>query len=241
MSDVHPAATVLLLREDDGPAGFSVFMVRRSLSASFMPGAYVFPGGRVDAADRQGSVALPDDALLRRFSGALSLDDARAHLVAGARETLEEALIALPDPSYLRTWARWITPEAERKRFDAWFLVGRVPEGLEPGHDMAEVVASAWVDPKAAIEGYAESDLLLAPPTWHTLWDLSRWSSIDALLEEAATRVIQPVLPRFEEVDGAMAILLPGDPAYPSERPVDPEGPTRFVVGEGGRWWGIKG
>lgn len=44
-----PAATVLLLR--DGEQGLEVLMTRRSLSASFTPGAYVFPGGAIDAED----------------------------------------------------------------------------------------------------------------------------------------------------------------------------------------------
>lgn len=39
----RPAATVLLLR--DGDAGLEVLMTRRSANASFVPGAYVFPGG----------------------------------------------------------------------------------------------------------------------------------------------------------------------------------------------------
>ena len=45
------AATVLLLR--DGALGLEVLMTRRSSSASFAPGAYVFPGGGIDAADAQ--------------------------------------------------------------------------------------------------------------------------------------------------------------------------------------------
>jgi recombination protein RecT len=48
---VLPAATVLLLR--DGPQGLEVLMTRRSMTASFAPGAYVFPGGGIDAADAQ--------------------------------------------------------------------------------------------------------------------------------------------------------------------------------------------
>ena len=47
----RPAATVLLLR--DSPAGPEVLMTRRSPTASFAPGAYVFPGGGIDAADAQ--------------------------------------------------------------------------------------------------------------------------------------------------------------------------------------------
>ncbi|MFM2035495.1 MAG: Hydroxyacylglutathione hydrolase, partial [Pseudomonadota bacterium] len=45
------AATVLLLR--DSPQGLEVLMTRRSATASFAPGAYVFPGGGIDAADAQ--------------------------------------------------------------------------------------------------------------------------------------------------------------------------------------------
>jgi recombination protein RecT len=47
----RPAATVLLVR--DTPQGPEVLMTRRSATASFAPGAYVFPGGGIDAADAQ--------------------------------------------------------------------------------------------------------------------------------------------------------------------------------------------
>ncbi len=46
-----PAATVLLLR--DTLQGIEVLMTRRSMSASFAPGAYVFPGGGVDKLDEK--------------------------------------------------------------------------------------------------------------------------------------------------------------------------------------------
>ena len=45
----RPAATVLLLR--DSAAGIEVLMTRRSMTASFAPGAYVFPGGGIDVLD----------------------------------------------------------------------------------------------------------------------------------------------------------------------------------------------
>ena len=45
----RPAATVLLMR--DTAQGPEVLMTRRSAKASFAPGAYVFPGGGIDAAD----------------------------------------------------------------------------------------------------------------------------------------------------------------------------------------------
>lgn len=46
---VRDGATVALLR--DTPAGFEVFMLKRSSAAVFSPNAHVFPGGAVDAGD----------------------------------------------------------------------------------------------------------------------------------------------------------------------------------------------
>ena len=60
----RPAATTLVLR--DGAQGPEVLMVKRSPHASFMPGAYVFPGGAVDAADAETSCAEDAEALAER-------------------------------------------------------------------------------------------------------------------------------------------------------------------------------
>jgi 8-oxo-dGTP pyrophosphatase MutT (NUDIX family) len=56
----EPAATVVLMR--DGAAGPEALLLRRQRSSGFVPGAWVFPGGRVDAAD-----SAPE--LLRRLGG----------------------------------------------------------------------------------------------------------------------------------------------------------------------------
>ena len=87
------AATTLVVR--DGDAGLEVLMVRRSLQASFMPGAYVFPGGAVDAGD--GSVdhhAVCDESaeqLAQRIGTVTQVGDAAlAYAVAALRECFEE-------------------------------------------------------------------------------------------------------------------------------------------------------
>jgi glyoxylase-like metal-dependent hydrolase (beta-lactamase superfamily II)/8-oxo-dGTP pyrophosphatase MutT (NUDIX family) len=91
----RPAATLILLRDSD--AGPEVFMLQRSLNAAFVAGAYVFPGGSIDAAD-----AAPE--VLRRVVG---MTDAEAsaklglaggglgYWVAAVRECFEEAGILL--------------------------------------------------------------------------------------------------------------------------------------------------
>lgn len=88
----RPAATVLLLRDATaagGAGGIEVLMTRRSDKASFAPGAYVFPGGGIDALD-----AAPDThaAADRRPSQSdLHLTQA----IAAIRESFEELGILL--------------------------------------------------------------------------------------------------------------------------------------------------
>ena len=58
------AATVMLLRPAGADGGLEVYMLRRKSSMAFAPGAFVFPGGSVDArdADEQVAWAGPDPA-----------------------------------------------------------------------------------------------------------------------------------------------------------------------------------
>ena len=87
------AATTLVVR--DGDAGLEVLMVRRSMHASFMPGAYVFPGGAVDEADRAAASALVCDEtaaeLARRIGSVTQVGgQALAYAVAALRECFAE-------------------------------------------------------------------------------------------------------------------------------------------------------
>lgn len=79
------AATVIMLR--DGDEGLEVLMVERTRKADFAGGALLFPGGKVDPADREvitsGRCALSGD----------TPDDQRAIRIAGVREVFEEANI----------------------------------------------------------------------------------------------------------------------------------------------------
>jgi 8-oxo-dGTP pyrophosphatase MutT (NUDIX family) len=94
-AELRPASTVLVLR--DAPGGPQVFMVRRHHGNEFMAGAYVFPGGRVDGADRAAAGADwcdGADAAAARLAGVPDAD-ALAFLVAAARELFEEAGVLL--------------------------------------------------------------------------------------------------------------------------------------------------
>ena len=92
---LRDAATVMLVR--DGNAGLEVFMVRRTLSAAFAGGMYVFPGGAVDAADGGAEVEpLCDGVTDAAASAQLELPaGGLAFWVAAIRECFEEAGVLL--------------------------------------------------------------------------------------------------------------------------------------------------
>lgn len=84
---IVPAATLLLVR--DASTGLEVFMVKRHHAIDFVPGAMVFPGGKVDPAD-----ASPE--LAARCRGTEGLGDDEVVLrIAAIRESFEECGILL--------------------------------------------------------------------------------------------------------------------------------------------------
>ena len=98
------AATVMLLRPAaagaDGGDGIEVYMLRRKSSMAFAPGAYVFPGGSVDArdADEQVAWAGPEPGEWGRIFDAPP-ELACALVCAAVRETFEESGVLLAGPS----------------------------------------------------------------------------------------------------------------------------------------------
>ena len=96
------AATLIIV---DRIAGVpQVLMGRRRLDQVFMPGKYVFPGGRVDASDRTMDSAdelRPAELakLLLDMKGNQSATRARAIALAAIRETFEEAGLLIGSPS----------------------------------------------------------------------------------------------------------------------------------------------
>ena len=97
------AATVMLLRPprgETGASGLQVYMLRRQPSMAFAPGAFVFPGGSVDARDAEIEIgwAGPDAQQWGRMIDAPA-DLARALVCAAVRETFEECGVLLAGPT----------------------------------------------------------------------------------------------------------------------------------------------
>jgi recombination protein RecT len=203
------AATVLLLR--DSPQGIEVLMTRRSMTASFAPGAYVFPGGGIDAAD-----ALAHGQSTRR---ATQSDLHLTQAIAAIRESFEELGVLLArhaDGTHATTadiaaldrkapfaaqcaghglvlagadvfvLAHWITDRDLPRRFDVPFLVARMPEGQSPVADEAEQFEPVWVRPADALARHAAGGFFIIFPTIRTLQRLQAYPDVDAVLSACA-------------------------------------------------------
>ncbi|HEX6571504.1 MAG TPA: hypothetical protein VF055_05740 [Steroidobacteraceae bacterium] len=102
-ADIAPAATVLLLRESSAGA-LEVLMTKRAAGLSFMGGLWVFPGGRMEAADSapgvssRAALAAVESArhrMLDTGGAPVSAETALGLHVAACRETFEESGVLL--------------------------------------------------------------------------------------------------------------------------------------------------
>jgi 8-oxo-dGTP pyrophosphatase MutT (NUDIX family) len=191
----HPAATTVLLREND--AGPEVLLMRRNRSAGFVPGAYVFPGGRVDPAD-----AAPG---LGRHGEPPLASPPTPYWIAALRELFEEAGVLL---------ARSITGEYAMDTRDA--AVAALREALlQDRTSMLQVLAELemrpafdrmmpcahWITPVAEPRRFDTQFFLAALPSGRSARADAREMS-DALWLTAAD-----ALERFRE--GRLPMVFP--------------------------------
>jgi len=153
-ADHHPyfrpkdAATLILV--DRSSTTPKVLVGKRHDNVVFMPGKFVFPGGRVDKADYRVPVAAPIapelEANLLKGRPKIAASRAKSLAIAAIREACEETGLCLgrktegttprldgawkpfaeagllPDPSGLFLIARAITPPGRVRRFDTRFF-----------------------------------------------------------------------------------------------------------------------
>lgn len=119
----RPAATAALLRE--GPrGGLEVLLLRRSGRVGFIPGAYVFPGGRVDKAD--------EDPALTPFLVGLTPKEANGRL-GGPNQAPASAPATAPQPTRALSppaTAFWVAALRETFEEVGVFLAADPPECL---------------------------------------------------------------------------------------------------------------
>ena len=209
-------------------------MVERSEGMAFAAGALVFPGGRIDAADRslgQGTgldpamiaairetveetavpVALrpvPDAAAAQALQDALVADRSLA-------DVLDESGFAL-DRHALIPFARWVPKFHAVRRFDTLFFLARCPEGeWVPRVIDGECARAEWLAADEVLEREGRGEARLIFPTRRNLERLAQHSSFEEIRADALAYPIQPVTPWVAERDGERFITIPDHLGYP--------------------------
>jgi glyoxylase-like metal-dependent hydrolase (beta-lactamase superfamily II)/8-oxo-dGTP pyrophosphatase MutT (NUDIX family) len=200
---------VLLLR--DSPQGIEVLMTRRSATASFLPGAYVFPGGGIDAADAR------CHAVARRRPSQSDLQLTQA--IAAIRESFEELGVLLAhradgtavDQSDIArldrsaafagqcnahgltlaahevfVLAHWVGDRDLARRFDVPFLVARMPANQTPVADESEQFEPVWIRPAQALARHKAGEFFIIFPTIRTLERMQHYANVEAVLQACA-------------------------------------------------------
>ncbi len=207
-----PAATVALLRDRDGRS--EVLMLRKNSKIAF-GGLWVFPGGRIDEED---------------FRGTRDLEEAARN--AAVRETSEEANMSL-DGDAFHWFAHWTPPASTPVRFATWFFLASAPASSEEVQvDGGEIEEHIWIDPGDALKQHAREEIDLAPPTWVTLYHLSKYSPTQRTIEHFSA-----LEPRYYEThlaksrEGTRIAMWSGDAGY-EDYDADREGATHRLVME---------
>ena len=234
---LREAASVILLRRKK-TAGFEVFLLRRKRAASFMGGAFVFPGGGTDPEEDARTCAARElfeeaGVLLAKQADAplhqepnVTLGDGAAFSIAGLRKQVlaganATTLLAEHQMQWwtdvLAPWSHWITPSIEPKRFSARFYVCEMPAGQRPSFDGDETIEQVWVSPDDAIVRAGE--LSLPPPQLRTMHELVEHATIEAVMAASKARADEPhpILPRRRallEGESGITLLLPWDREY---------------------------
>ncbi len=165
------AAALILVKKERGT--IRVLMGERNSRHAFLPGRFVFPGGRIDAADQRLQIATdfrPEVAA--KVAAGTGSARARGLGFTAIRETFEEAglLVGTVEAKNIRTkseaWqrflshqvaprlealdfvARAITPPGRPRRFDArFFMVGadEIAHHLHSSEVSGELINTSWL------------------------------------------------------------------------------------------------
>lgn len=228
-----PAATLIAVREPaNGPP--ELLMVERAEGMAFAAGALVFPGGRIDQADRDLGQALGTDgaviAAIRETieetavpvglapvpdrSQALALQQELAADRSFA-ELLRDADVEI-DASALTPFARWVPKFHAVRRFDTLFFIARAPSGdWEPSVIEGECAGAFWLSAAEVLECEQRGEARLIFPTRRTLERLAQHRSFDQIRADAAAHPVEPVTPWVEEHNGEKFITIPDHLGFP--------------------------
>lgn len=231
--DPIPAATVIVAR-DRADGGAEILMVERAEGMAFAAGAMVFPGGRIDLADRALGEALGIEAALiaavREAVEETAIPVGLSPLPSAevARE-LQRCLIAdtpfgrlleahglALDADMLTPFARWVPKFHAVRRFDTLFYLAEAPAGdWAPRVIAGECASAEWVEAAAVLERERAGTARLIFPTRRTLERLAQHDTIAAIHADARAYPVEPITPWVAERNGEKFIAIPSHLGFP--------------------------
>lgn len=237
-----PAATLVIFRRDSAGGAPQILMVERSATMKFAGGAAVFPGGRVDDADRELAAALG-------AAGEDDIDELAAR-IAAVRETLEETGLVVGirqrpsleearrareillsetalaptlaamgwelDLDALVPFARWRPKHRHLRIYDTRFYLADLGTGaVDLLVDATENTRLFWTGAAEALDHADNGRISVIFPTRRNLERLAQFGSFDeavAHVEQYPSRMITPFV---TEEEGARWLRIPADAGYP--------------------------
>ncbi|MBS0474210.1 MAG: NUDIX domain-containing protein [Proteobacteria bacterium] len=237
-----PAATLVIFRNAPDGGAPQILMVERAASMSFAGGAAVFPGGRVDDADRDLATTLgagdePARAELAARIAAVRETLEETGLVVGVaqRPTRDAALIARDlllegkelgpvldrmgwslAPEILLPFSRWRPKHKHMRVFDTRFYLANLGTGaVDLLVDQTENTHLFWASASEALDLADKGSIKIIFPTRRNLERLAQFPSFDdaiAHVERFPSRMITPFM---EMRDGVPWLAIPADAGYP--------------------------
>lgn len=217
----RPAATTIVLRRKPLEALF----LRRVSTSTFVPNAWIFPGGAVDAVDRRLGGA--DELEVLRLCAARELfeeaglwigpplDDPeawRARLLDDPAVVEELVRVSPPSLDRLVCTSRWVTPVGVPKRYDTWFFLLRVDDHAVASVEGREGVELAWLHPREALARYESDSFPMVFPTLRNLEAIAAFDDADALIDSRRAAAIEPTRPILTVENGRKVVRLPDTP-----------------------------
>jgi len=241
-----PAASLVVFRRSSAGGPPELLFLVRSAAMRFAASATVFPGGRVDEADRALAQA--------RFAGSVDLADT-ASRIAAIRETLEEAGLAIGvdravsageaaearelllaegalapvldrfdwslDLARLTPFARW-NPNRPRA-FDTRFYLADLGTGaVDLAVDGTEHGELMWLPAGDALARAWSGELRMLFPTRCNLERLAQYADFAQACADSARWPQPTIVPWVDEVEGRPWIFIPDGIGFPVHRmPLD--------------------
>ncbi|MFM5918576.1 MAG: NUDIX domain-containing protein [Novosphingobium sp.] len=237
-----PAATLVIFRNAPAGGAPQVLMVQRAKEMRFAGGAAVFPGGRVDEADRvlAADLGAADDEAIDELSAR----------IAAVRETLEETGLAVAfhqsptladarrarevllaqgalapmlaemgwtlDLERLVPFSRWRPKHKEIRVFDTRFYLANLGTGaVDLAVDDTENTHLFWASAADALAMANSGEIKVIFPTRRNLERLAQFASFDDALGHVEAFPSRMITPFMEMREGQPWLVIPSDAGYP--------------------------